>query len=536
VSVPAPASHRWAWIALLALLWLVRVPSLVQPMASDQGLYAYAGQRLMAGDAPYAGAWDQKPPGIHVVYGLLWSVWPDESVVAAADLLAAGLTAWLLVLLGRRRGTEAAGLAAAAILLLLGNPALTQRLGGVFVRAQCETFIALAVTWAMVLAAADDRRRWQLVGIGLLLSAAFWLKYNAAAYALPVLVALACWPAAAANPRQGWLREVGIVAAAGATGVAVPLVLMALSGSLTDLYLATIAYNTAYSGDTYDGLSGVLRYALMFPIERARNDALWFAGGVGLLAGVGAWVASGRDDRRPAATLAVTAGWLAAAWLSILINGGRDLPQYFVQASPALGLAAGLGLMPLIQRAALRHVALGWSLAGLVLYGAHRASGFEQLVAQTRADLSMLLRRTDRATYLADFGGRPQDKFVASSIAALVTHIRATTAPADTIYVFGFSPGVPVLADRRSASRFHWSRPITIEFASDHPGYGSAGLLGELQRAQPALVALQRDSWGAPRGIHSSDVFHSTPMLEGWLTAGYTREADVGRFELWRRN
>ena len=58
-------------------------------MAGVQGLYAYAGQQLAEGHAPYAAAWDQKPPGIHVVYAVLWTIWPHESVVAGADGAAA---------------------------------------------------------------------------------------------------------------------------------------------------------------------------------------------------------------------------------------------------------------------------------------------------------------------------------------------------------------------------------------------------------------------------------------------------------------
>ena len=74
-----------------------------------------------------------------------------------------------------------------------------------------------------------------------------------------------------------------------------------------------------------------------------------------------------------------------------------------------------------------------------------------------------------------------------------------------------------------------------LEFAADTPGYGTRGLLEDLQRNAPALVALQRDSWG-PNGQHSSEFFHATPALESWLTAHYTREADLERFEIWRRN
>ena len=37
--------------------------------------------------------------------------------------------------------------------------------------------------------------------------------------------------------------------------------------------------------------------------------------------------------------------WLAAAAVSIAVNGSRSLPNYFVQANPALALTAGAGLL-----------------------------------------------------------------------------------------------------------------------------------------------------------------------------------------------
>lgn len=498
-------------------------------MASDQGLYAYAGTRLLAGEAPYAGAWDQKPPGIHIVYAVLWAVWPNEAVVAAADMAAAGIGAWLLVVLGRRRFTEPIGATAAFVFLAFGNPALTQRLGGVFVRAQCETFIALAVAAAVVLAAAPVRRARHLVAIGLLLASAFWLKYNAAAYALVIMTALACWKS---SDRRTWLRGMLIVGATGLAGVVLPIIALAAAGALTDLYLATISYNARYSGDTYDGLGGLLDYAFHFPLERARNDALWFLGALGTLCLLPA------VRRRPTADAAggsfVVLAWLCAAGLSILINGARHLPQYFVQAAPALALAAAVGLVPVYQTLRRRHAALALVGVAVVLVAAERVTGYGDLLSRTRADWHVLTGQMPRAEYLSYFGGRPQDKYVASAIANLVQLITTSTAPGDTIYVFGFSPGVPVLAQRVSASRFHWSQPIVSNFEVDRPRYGPAGLLADLERSAPALVALQRDSWAGP-DRHSADYFHETPILETWLTAHYTREADLDRFEVWRR-
>ena len=51
-----------------AALLLLRLPSLVQPMGADQSLYAYVGDRIRAGGLPYRDAWDQKPPAIHFLY------------------------------------------------------------------------------------------------------------------------------------------------------------------------------------------------------------------------------------------------------------------------------------------------------------------------------------------------------------------------------------------------------------------------------------------------------------------------------------
>ncbi len=517
-------------MALLVGLWFLRVPSLAQPMAGDQALYAYAGERLLEGAAPYAEAWDQKPPGIHVVYAAMWAIWPHESVVAGADLVVAGLVAWLLLIIGRRHFTEGIGVGAAAIFLLFGNPSIAQGLSGVYVRGQCETFIALAITGVIALVASHSRTRRHLIAIGVLLGCAFWLKPNAAAYALVVLVALAMWPRNGEPTFPNFRRDVLWVAGAGALTVALPLAAIAWSGSLLDLRLATLDYNLAYSGDTY-AEQGPLRYLLAFPIARAENDALWILGGLGCIAVLVSWVRAPRDNRALCSLVALA--WMAAACLSILINGARDLPQYFVQFAPALALVAAVGLAPLLR---------GWRTRPLIpaivmvllIVAVSRPGDRGHLptfVERLAADWSELTGHND-PNYLARwFTGK---KFMAAEVDELATDIRATTAPTDTIYVFGFSPGVFVKSDRRSASRFHWSRPVVIEFAADTPGYGSAALLGDLTRERPAVVALQKQDWG-PGEPNSIEFFHANAGLNSWLSSGYQLERETPLFEVWRR-
>src|SRR5512142_2983540 len=89
-------------LALAGALLIVRLPSLVQPMGPDQGLYAYVGERILHGELAYRDAWDQKPPGIHYVYAGLRAVYPRDAAIPGADLVAAAIVAALVWAIGAR--------------------------------------------------------------------------------------------------------------------------------------------------------------------------------------------------------------------------------------------------------------------------------------------------------------------------------------------------------------------------------------------------------------------------------------------------
>jgi hypothetical protein len=530
-------------LALMAALLIVRLPSLAQPMGPDQGLYAYVGERILHGELAYRDAWDQKPPGIHYVYALLRGLSSRDLVVAAADLVAAALVAALLWSVGAKLGGPIAGGAAAAIFLLLSDPGFA-RMGGVRVRAQCETFIGLAVTAALALtltvrarsASAANRAKGAkgagasgatgahgavlLFAAGLLIGAAFALKYNAGIYGVVLLVALAL---------TGRLAVLDVVWIAAGASV-IPLVLLAVfwrGGALDDLYEATIAYNLLYSGETYGSKRDMLGYLIRFPLERARLDALWFVGGLGCLV----LLVSGIRNR--IAWLPVA--WVAAACLAIAINGSRNLPQYFLQAAPALALAAGLAGAFVVPRLP---VLVRWLVVLAVAVGAWRAGDdpFPKLAANVWHDTQFVIGRIDRRTHLARYGGaRDADKYSAIDNIDLGGFLSARTQPGEYVYVFGFSPGAYVYAERRSASRFFWSRPVILDFNREHAGYGVAGLAADLERTRPAYVILQLRDW-APDVQDSGPFFLSRPELGGWLRAGYHEIPAVEGFQTWERN
>jgi hypothetical protein len=511
-------------LALLAALLLLRVPSLAQPMGPDQGLYAYVGERILHGELPYRDAWDQKPPGIHYVYAALRAIAHRDVVVPAADLIAAAIVAALLWRIGSGIGGPAAGAASAAIFLLLADPSFA-RYGGVRVRAQCETFIALAVTAALACVlrgsgAGAGNRALRLFGAGLLVGAAFALKYNAGLYGAVVVLAMVL-TIGVTFAEVIWLTG-------GATIVpALLFVVFWRGGALNDLYQATIVYNVRYAGETYASRWDMLRYLLLFPIEHARVDALWFVGGLGCLVLLVAGV------RRRAVWIPLT--WTAAACLSIAINGSRGLPQYFLQAAPALALAAGVGLTLALARLPRM---LRWTVVLLIAVGVWRAGTdpFPKLAANVWHDTQYLLGRVDRRAHLARYGGaRDVDKFSALDNVDLGAFLAAATDPAETVYVFGFSPAAYVYADRRSASRFFWSRPVILDFNRGDPRYGVAGLVSDLEQARPAYVVLQKHDW-SPDVEDSAPFFLAQPALSGWLHAAYHEVPSIEGFDAWQRN
>lgn len=510
-------------LALAVALLLLRLPSLAQPAGADQSLYAYIGDRILAGGLPYVDAWDQKPPAVHYTYAALRAIWPADGVVAAADLAAAAACAWLLWRLAGQLGMGAAGPAAAIVFLLLSNPSFT-RLGGVRLRGQCESFIALAVAAAFVLLARPRAGRsdtWAMGGAGVLFGVAVLYKYNAAVYAAAGLAALWLWRRLTPSSTLG-------LTAGSALPIAAVLIVFAAAGALADLYAATITYNLQYSGETYRGAFDVVRYLVTFPVERARVDALWTVGGAGCLV----LLPLALRDRRHLFPIL----WVAAACASIAINGSRGLPQYFAQANPALALAAAWGAVAgwaAVRPADRRHrLILASAVALIVGVAVWRVNQFPKLVEQTLFDAQRLAGTVSTTDYLARYAdGRKYSSLDSAELAALLqVHARED----QPVYVFGFSGAAYVYAGRVSASRFFWSRPVIAGFDPGLPGYGVAGLLADLEATPPAVVALQKKDW-APDVEDSAAFFLSTPALADWLARGYARIDGPEAFEVWLR-
>ena len=114
-----------------------------------------------------------------------------------------------------------------------------------------------------------------------------------------------------------------------------------------------------------------------------------------------------------------------------------------------------------------------------------------------------------RDAYLARYDDDRKYSALAGDDARRVPAPR-TASPTDRVYVFGFTCAAYVDAERASASRFFWSRPVIVGFNDGRPGYGVEGLLADLNVNRPAVVALQQRDW-APDVDDSAAFFMTTP-------------------------
>ncbi len=151
--------------------------------------------------------------------------------------------------------------------------------------------------------------------------------------------------------------------------------------------------------------------------------------------------------------------------------------RYFIQANPALALAAGWGgaLAWSWLRAgtgqAARLVAVPVAL--VVVVAVWRVNQFDKLAEQTIFDARYALGAMSRDVYLARYDD--DRKYSALAGLNLGTYLAAHSQPTDRVFVFGFTSAAYLEANRTSASRFFWSRPVIVGFNQGRPGYGADG-------------------------------------------------------------
>lgn len=404
-------------LAAAVLAVLLRVPFLGTGLSTDEGGYAYVARQWSRGARLYDTVWLDRPQGLLLTYRALlgiddsgWTIRLGMVLAGAIITVALGAIGWLLA--GR-----AVGIAAAWIYAVVG---VAPHLEGITLNGELlagvpsTVSIALAVCWWR-----RPRSLWWLAGAGLLAGVALTMKQSGLD---GIVVGLVIVILAAREGRGVLLKAGGVFAA----GVAVPLVASALHGIVvgwSDYWTALIGYQLSAIGGA--GSNAGTRWS---DLGRHAGDV---ALDLALLLVVSAfgWRALDRGGR-----------WLLGAWLFagfIGINlGGSYWPHYFVQPLPALVLlvAAAVVAVPAPRwRRALGAIVVLPTLAWLVA-----------LVPMSPA------RRADTIPYAA----------LAARDDRIAAVIRATTTPAEQIYVLESEAYLYFAAGRTSPYPYLWGKPI----------------------------------------------------------------------------
>ena len=142
---------RWVWALVLLMIVVVgilRARLLALPLERDEGEYAYTGQLLLQGVAPFKLAYTMKLPGTTIAYaldyGALSGKLPPASI--SASLIVNAITIVLVFMLGKKLLGAYGGVSACAAYAVMSSALFRAR----FVRAChafCECFSPWRVSW-----------------------------------------------------------------------------------------------------------------------------------------------------------------------------------------------------------------------------------------------------------------------------------------------------------------------------------------------------------------------------------------------------
>jgi 4-amino-4-deoxy-L-arabinose transferase-like glycosyltransferase len=313
-------------LALLAATCVLRFPALVShPFNIDESYYSAGAAELVAGGTFFRNVVDHKPPGIYLIYALVYRLAGVFNVTAVhvVLVLVAALTAYLVGLVaqeffGARAGRWAGMLYAVASVVGPAND---------FQAANSELFMNLPLVAALWLAA----RTWvrgralhaESFAMGLLVGVAVLIRPQAALALLPMAVVVV-------------RREVEFTAVAlAAAGMMLPLLAMAAwlwrADALADA-VTSLAYSRYYTN------------SLPFEVKLANatlKTLFFLAIDVGLVIPAVALIVRGRRRdfvwRHGVGCLLVS--WLLASFVAVSM-GGRFYPHYFIQILPLLAIMA----------------------------------------------------------------------------------------------------------------------------------------------------------------------------------------------------
>jgi hypothetical protein len=423
---------RSAGVVLFILTCLtciaVRIRLLNLPLERDEGEYAYAGQLMLHGIAPYKLAYNMKFPGTYAFYAMIMSVFGQTTVGVHLGFLLVNLaTVGLVLLIGLRLTNWETGLAAATTYVVLAiNPAVMG------LAAHATHFVILFTLVGLVLLLGDtgSNSLASIVISGLFLGVAvlmkqpgiiflifgfFWLLYRERKQPLPrLLFILAIFTFAAL---------LSLIIAIGAVWFA---------GSLGTCWFWCVQYARVY-GTSISIKEGWDLFLSNIRVVLGECWPIWLLSAAGLV------IALAKPDKFKPLFLV---GLMIASALAVSI-GSYFRPHYFVMLLPTLSLFAGVAAAyaTATQQVITRVIAL---------------SIFAICVAfpvATRAEYFFRMSPVDACRFR--YGENPFPEAI-----KVADFLRENSRPDELLFVLGSEPEIYFYSRRQSATGFIYMYPL----------------------------------------------------------------------------
>ncbi len=521
------------WVAVVS--WVLVIFCCVQVLlfshGRDQSIYAVVADGILHGHMPYRDVWDFKTPGVFLVYALAQLVF-GKTMLAVRLVEVAGLLgmafafrAMAETLLEQRRVGD---VAAAVAVFSHANLEFWHT-------AQPEAFGGFLIVFALLVTVGEYprwRRYLQWVGMGMLFGAAFVLKPTLGGGAL----VCAMYLARREHERTGRLKDAVLPPVVAGLASLVPLLVIVLwfkvAGAWDDFAWTFFEFTPGYTAlYGYFSATEAFYYSLHELFFRFTPLAA-----VGVIAAITMRPLHGREREGILLLLGVCAINVAGIAMQ-----NKFFQYHYSSTLPLVCFIAGIGYYKLWRKLLMSGpggvVAFGSLL--LVLFSMRSivwdlGEGFWE---RSRHRLGYLLRgqtpharvELDRELYrVADYSlGRNRDAAI---------ELKNRVPEGQTVFVWGFEPGIYWMSERQPASRFIYNVPQRAKWEQER---ARSMLMEELVASAPAAILVQHgDRFDKVTGdsLDSAQALYRFPEFETYLTEHFEPAGTVGeRFDLYLR-
>lgn len=329
----AKTNGRCDWLPLALVFLTILFVGYVRwriadtPLERDEGEYAYGGQLILHGDAPYKYLYNIKLPGTYAAYAVIMAVFGETPIGIHYGLLIVNAASILLLYqIGRKISGSTAGVLAAVFFAFL---TLDPSLHGF--AAQATHFVALAALAGiyLLLRALDSKSRVEVLLAGLCMGASFILKQPGITFGFMGFIFVMWLARKHANPNLRVLYGAGWLAPYLLTCIA-----LWIMGSFTTFWIWTTTYAASHRAP----LSSVWQsLKLLWSVSPVWIQVIAFLC-------LGATIYIFRTQRLPLWKRVFLIGFLASGAAAV-VPGFTFFRHYFIMPAPAAALVIAVALV-----------------------------------------------------------------------------------------------------------------------------------------------------------------------------------------------